>query len=179
MDRYELDQLMRDFQQGDEHAFEILYNQTRKGLFSFIYSICKNYHTSEDIMQTTYIKVRNAISSYQVGGNALAWIFTIARNLTINEINRKKREITSDFQTENLGGTYTLDDKIQSPIFQIMDKVLSQDEQQLITLHLISGFKHREIAEMCDKPLGTVLWAYRNALNKLKKYLEKEGKDEI
>ncbi len=178
MDRYELDRLMQLFQQGDETAFEEIYNQTKKGLFSFILSICKNYHTAEDIMQNTYIRVRNSITSYQIGGNPLAWIFTIGRNLTINELNRQKREVFSDFSDGNIGGQYVLDDQLQSPIFAKMAKVLSEDELQLVTLHLISGFKHREIAEMCNKPLGTVLWAYRNALNKVKKVLEKEGNGE-
>lgn len=179
MDRYELDALMQKFQKGDEHAFEKIYLETKKGLFSFILSICKNYHTAEDLMQNTYIRVRDAINTYQPGGNALAWLYTIARNLTINELKRNKHEISSDFQLEQLSGSYNMDDSHNSPIFDIMDKVLSPDEKQLVTLHLISGFKHREIAEMCDKPLGTVLWGYRNALKKLKKYLETEGKNEL
>lgn len=178
MDRYELDRLMQLFQQGDETAFEEIYNQTKKGLFSFILSICKNYHTAEDVMQNTYIRVRNSITSYQIGGNPLAWIYTIGRNLTINELNKQKREVFSDFTDGKFGGEYTLEDKLQSPVIATMSKVLTEDELQLVTLHLISGFKHREIAEMCNKPLGTVLWAYRNALNKVKKQLEKERKDE-
>lgn len=59
-----------------------------------------------------------------------------------------------------------------------MNKVLSDGERQIVILHVVSGFKHREIAQMLDKPLGTVLWAYNNALAKLKKELEKEKADE-
>ncbi|MEG2687726.1 MAG: sigma factor, partial [Clostridia bacterium] len=85
MDRQQLDEKMLRLQNGDEKAFEEIYNETKKGLFSFILSICKNYHTAEDIMQTTYIRVRTAISTYQAGANALAWIYTIGKNLTLNE----------------------------------------------------------------------------------------------
>ena len=66
-----------------------------------------------------------------------------------------------------------------SPIIAVMNKVLGDEERQIVTLHVIAGFKHREIAEMLDKPLGTVLWAYNNALAKMKKQLEKEMRDEI
>ncbi|MEG2540591.1 MAG: RNA polymerase sigma factor [Clostridia bacterium] len=180
MDRQQLDEKMLRLQNGDEKAFEEIYNETKKGLFSFILSICKNYHTAEDIMQTTYIRVRTAISTYQAGANALAWIYTIGKNLTLNEISKRKREVFSDFEdNEKVFGTYDIDDKLSSPLIAIMNEVLNEQENQIVTLYLISGFKHREIAEMMDKPLGTVLWAYRNALLKIKKRLEKEGDYEI
>ncbi|MCQ2602684.1 MAG: RNA polymerase sigma factor [Clostridia bacterium] len=179
MDRKDLDQLMYNLQQGDESAFEKIYNETKNGLFSFILSICKNYHTAEDLMQNTYIRLRASIKSYETGANALAWIYTIAKNLTYNELNRRKREITTDFDdsTAVFGGSYEIDDKLPGPTIAIMRKVLNEQEFQIITLYLVAGFKHREIAEMLNKPIGTVLWAYRNALNKIKKELEKEGGD--
>lgn len=176
MDKIELDYKMLQLQKGDESAFEELFNETKKGLFSFILSICKNFHTAEDLMQTTYIKVRLSISSYRAGGNALAWIYTIAKNLTLNEIAKRKREICADVdQNEGLFGKYTLEEHLLSPVFATLAKVLNEEELQLVTLHIISGFKHREIAEFLSKPLGTVLWAYRNALTKVKKQIEKEG----
>ncbi|MEG1529548.1 MAG: RNA polymerase sigma factor, partial [Clostridia bacterium] len=116
----------------------------------------------------------------QAGANALAWIYTIGKNLTLNEISKRKREVFSDFEdNEKVFGTYDIDDKLSSPLIAIMNEVLNEQENQIVTLYLISGFKHREIAEMMDKPLGTVLWAYRNALLKIKKRLEKEGDYEI
>ena len=39
-----------------------------------------------------------------------------------------------------------------------MNRVLNETERQIVTLHVISGFKHREIAELLEKPVGTVLW---------------------
>lgn len=179
MDRKELDQLMFNLQQGDESAFEKIYNETKNGLFSFILSICKNYHTAEDLMQNTYIRLRASIKTYETGSNALAWIYTIAKNLTLNEISKQKREISTDFDDPQsvFGGSYNIEDKLQGPTIAIMRKVLSEQEFQIVTLYVVAGFKHREIADMLNKPIGTVLWAYRNALNKIKKELEKEGGD--
>lgn len=175
MDRKELDRQMTLLQQGDEGAFEVIYNETKRGLFSFILSICKNYHTAEDLMQNTYIKVRGSIGSYNPGSNALAWIFTIAKNLTLNELQKRKREVYSEFDTGSFDlGHYTIDDKTTSPLLDIILSTLNESESQIVLLHLVSGFKHREIAEMTKRPLGTILWAYRNAIKKLKKALEKE-----
>ena len=62
MTKQELDKKMLALQQGDENAFEDIYNDTKRGLFAFILSICRNYHTAEDMMQTAYIRLRTTIS---------------------------------------------------------------------------------------------------------------------
>lgn len=176
MDRITLDNLMLHIARGDEVAFEELYNQTKSGLYSFILSICKNHHLSEDVMQNTYIRIRLSANMYKAGSNTLAWIYTIAKNLTLNELNKQKHEMSIDFDDKGakIGGQYTIDDKVSSPLLNVMKKVLNESEAQIISLHLISGFKHREIAEMLDKPLGTVLWTYKNALNKIKNNYSEE-----
>ncbi len=178
MDKMELDKKMLQLQQGDEQAFEDIYNDTKRGLFAFILSICRNYHTAEDMMQTAYIKLRTTIGSYKAGSNAYAWLYTIAKNATLNELAKQSRETATDMQ-DGLAkyGTYTMDED-GSPVTQVMNKVLNETERQIVSLHAISGFKHREIAEMLEKPLGSVLWAYNNALAKIKKQLEKEAHDE-
>ena len=104
-------------------------------------------------------------------------IYTIAKNITFNELNKRKREISLDFDERGgkIGGQYTIDDSVSSPLLNIIKTELNPTEAQIISLHLISGFKHKEIADMLEKPLGTVLWAYRNALNKIKnKYKEED-----
>ncbi len=178
MTKQELDKLMLRLQRGDESAFEQIYNDTKRGLFAFIMSICRNYQTAEDMMQTAYIRLRTTISQYRAGSNAYAWLYTIAKNVTINEINRRKRESVTDTTSDDgRFGTYDMEEN-DSPVTRAMNKVLNDEERQIVTLHVISGFKHREIAETLEKPLGTVLWAYNNALAKIKKELQKEGEDE-
>jgi RNA polymerase sigma-70 factor (ECF subfamily) len=85
--------------------------------------------------------------------------------------------VSADFDEKgaSLGGQYTIDDNLSSPLLSIIKNELNESEAQIITLHLVSGFKHREIADMLGKPLGTVLWTYKNALNKIKeKYKEED-----
>lgn len=176
MDKKELDKYMILFRAGDESAFEVIYEETRRGLFAFVLSVCKNYHLAEDVVQSTYIKIRAAIGSYQPGSNALAWMFTIAKNLTLNELQKRKREVSTDFTAATGAeyGHYTMDENLGSNLLDVVVKNLSPSEAQIVLLHLVNGYKHREIAEMTKKPLGTVLWSYRNALAKLKKILGEE-----
>lgn len=178
MTKQELDKKMLRLQQGDESAFEEIYNETRRGLFAFVLSICRNYHTAEDMMQSAYVKLRTTVASYKAGSNAYAWLYTIAKNATLNEINKMKRETATDMEeSDSLAGTYTMDSD-GSPVTAAMNRVLNDSERQIVTLHTVVGFKHREIAEMLDKPLGSVLWTYNNALSKVKKQLEKEVRED-
>lgn len=175
MTRQELNDKMLALQQGDESAFEDIYNDTKRGLFAFIFSICRDYQTAEDMMQTAYVRLRTTIASYQAGGNAYAWLYTIAKNATLTELARRKREISSDaFDNEEQFGSYTLEER-DSPTITVMSRVLNDVERQIVSLHVISGFKHREIAEMLQKSLGSVLWTYNNSLSKLKKALQREN----
>lgn len=178
MTKQEFDKKMLRLQKGDETAFEEIYLETNRGLFAFILSICKNYHTAEDMMQTAYIRLRTTIASYRAGSNAYAWLYTIAKNATLNEIARQKREAPADMdEGQERYGAYTINED-GSPVTAVMNRALNDVERQIVTLHVVAGFKHREIAEMLSKPLGTVLWTYNNALAKMKKELEKEGADE-
>lgn len=178
MTKQEFDKKMLLLQQGDENAFEQIYEETQRGLFAFILSICRNYHTAEDLMQTTYIRLRSTVASYKAGANAYAWLYTIAKNVTLNEMNRQKREMAIDMD-ENAAqfGSYTMNEE-KSPVTAIMNKVLNENERQVVSLH-VSGFKHREIAQMLEKPVGTVLWTYSNALAKMRRELQKEEDNEF
>ena len=49
---------------------------------------------------------------------------------------------------------------------------LADQERQIVILHAVTGFKHREIAAVLELPLATVLSKYRRALQKLKTKLE-------
>ena len=52
---------------------------------------------------------------------------------------------------------------------------LTEEEREIVVLHVFWGYRHREIAERLSLPLGTVTWKYSAALKKLEKYEEEQG----
>ncbi len=173
MDKRELDLCLQEVAKGDESAFERLYNGTVKGIFAFLYGFCNNYHTAEDLTQTVYLKVKTNISKYKPGTDARAWLFQIAKYTALNEIKKLGREVvTSDDRTAgSQAQSYEMND---SPVFEAINTVLDDKERQIVILHVLWGFKHREIADMLSLALGTVLWKYNTAIKKLQNKL-KEG----
>ena len=169
-DSYTLESALNALKFGDNKAFEFIYNETKRAVFYCAFSILKDKSLAEDIMHNTYIKVKQYCSSYQKGTKPLAWITTIARNLSINEHNKRKREIYTDFSENNQHGEYTISDN--KLILESAFKHLKERERQIVIMHVLGGLKHRELAEIFNMPLGTVLFKYNASLKKLRKHIE-------
>lgn len=173
MDKKELDLCLQEVAKGDNAAFEKLYAETRKGIFAFLYGFCDNYHTAEDLTQTVYLKVKANVSKYKAGTDARAWLFQVAKYTALNDLKKGRREtVATEEQTARLEArSYEMKD---SPVFDAINSVLDDKERQIVIMHVLWGFKHRETAEMLSMALGTVLWKYNAAIKKLQNKL-KEG----
>lgn len=160
---------------GDTNAMHDLYHATHVDIYGFALSIVKHHADAEDIMQEAYIKIYSAAPTYQPMGKPMAWVFTIVRNLAYTKL-RDKKNAHLPIEEE-----LDLDlDPICSPHASVEDKlllkaamtVLSDEERQIIMLHIVSGLKHREISELLELNLSTVLSKYHRGLKKMKQQLK-------
>ena len=128
-------------------------------------------------MQNTYVRAYATIASYTPGTNPRNWLLTIAKNLALSEVKKRSREISYDFNDENVEtqGVYDLNPNLDTPIIDLANRVLNEGEMNIVLLYAIGGYKHREIAEMLNLPLGTVTSKYNAALKKIRIAYEKEN----
>lgn len=171
----ELEEAMLSLQKGDSSALETIYNLTYRGVFSFVFPIMKDYMAAEDILQSTYISVYEKIEQYKPGTNALNWILTMAKNMALNEYNKNKRSVDYDYDAEQPtpSSLYSFDESLDTPTIELASEILSEEDFKILLMYVVGGYKHREIADMLNIPLGTVTWKYKAALDKLKIELEK------
>lgn len=172
MNTKELNKLMSEIQSGDENAFTTFYQNTYKGVFSFVYSYVKNWHTSEDILQETYIKVKLNADKFKAGTNSSAWLLQIAKNTCIDYLRKQESKPTEEIKDYN--ANYSLDVAGSMYMHDLLNKYLDDVDRQIVLLHVIEGYKNREIAKILDIPLGTVLWRYNKALKILKDKIKEE-----
>jgi len=170
MDKKALEALILKTSGDDNAAFEELYCLMKSSIFSFAYSICKDFHTAEDILQDTFIKIKLYASSYLVNTNPKAWMLTITKHIALNKMRSIKYILPLD--SEDYINISYKDDKTTEVDNRILIEqllcVLNDNERQIVCLHAISDMKHADIAKILDKPYGTVLWTYSNAMKKLK-----------
>ena len=129
----------------------------------FALRLTANQDDAEDLFQETTLRVLNNQDKFKENTNFRAWIYTVMRNLFINDYRKLVRTQTFIDRTENL---YHLnipqDSGFDSPseslsIKEITDSINQLDEaySSLFNMHL-EGYKYEEIAKEKNLPLGTV-----------------------
>lgn len=174
MNKREINTVLLKTAQGDNDAFERLYTETRKGVYAFLYSYFNNRADCEDAVQTVYLKIKQSISSYRPGSNGLAWILQIAKNTALNELRasaHREKQLSEFPVREELPPDGI---ELKTSLSSVMKQVLDEEEQRILILHILWGYKHKEIAQLIGCPIGTVTSKYKRAADKMKKAWKEE-----
>ena len=154
---------------GDRDALAALYERTHTAIYAFILSILKDKHRADDVFQDVYLKVYENAASYQVKGKPMAWMITIAKNQCLMQL----RKVKAEDSLEDVEELWTTNPDVEERILlEAAFKQISDEERNIIVLHVLSGLKHREIAQILELPLPTVLSKYHRTIKKLKGLLE-------
>lgn len=159
------------FQSGNDDIFYELYEELKTPVYTIVFRILYDEQLSEDVMQETFIRVYRTLSSNTTEiKNPRAWIFQIARNLAI-DYKRKQIEL-QELSDDLFDAKWSLESSVSTRIdIEIALLQLSLEDREIVTLHLNANLKFREIAELLDRPIGTVLWRYRKAIQTVKEIL--------
>ena len=166
-----LDKLMKNLANGDESAFEEIYDKTQKTVYYIALSVVKERGLAEDVMQTVYLNVLKNAKQYRAGTNAAAWIARITRNESLNLIKKRGRVFYMDERVNpRVFGTGQADD--YGLLIDHARRILPEDEFAILMLVAAAGYKRREIAEMLEMPLSTVTWKFNQATEKMRSSLK-------
>jgi RNA polymerase sigma-70 factor (ECF subfamily) len=83
--------LMLRVKQGDAGAFAELVDKYKQPVMNFVYRMLRDMTEAEDLAQNVFIQVYKSALRYEVSSKFSTWLFTIARNLCLNEIRRRSR----------------------------------------------------------------------------------------
>ena len=167
-----MQEIVKQLKNDNLDMFDEFYDLTKNQVYVTILSVVKNKMTAEDIMQDTYLRFLNNIHKYKENTNVVAFIVTIARNLAINYYNKHKKEEFHDFSLyEDTYVNETEDNKLLDLVYQ----TLEGKELDVFIMHVIDDLKHKEIAKIMKKPLGTTTWLYNKAVKKMKEKVGEEN----
>lgn len=173
MNKREIDDALNKIARGDNDALGRLYTETRRGVYAFLFSYFNNKEDCEDAMQTTFLKVKQNAAQYS-SGNGLAWILQIAKNVALNELRAKTNREKLQAEAAKNRSAVVAEPHVGGTLMDIMKKVLDEDEQRIVVLHAVAGYKHKEIAKFLNCPVGTVTSKYKRAADRLKSAYEEE-----
>jgi RNA polymerase sigma-70 factor (ECF subfamily) len=179
--------LTRKYPQGDEKSLEVLILTYLKPIYSFVYRYVGNEQDAEDITQEVFVRVWRNLKKFDQNKSFKTWIFSIAKNASLDYLKKKKAIPFSAFDTEEGGNrlTDTLADPSPLPqellekagmakILNVAMERLSPQYRMVLFLRYNDHFNFREIVESTGEPLHTIKSRHRRALIKLKELLTDE-----
>lgn len=138
-------------------------------------------------MQETFSKVLLALPRYREENHFKSWLFRIGRNEAIEIIRRRRRTVVAEAPEECLGADPLIDRQPaarevmeQKERLQSLDKAIAQlpdTEREVLALRLQGDLPFKEIAQVIDVPIGTVLARMHRAKKRLKPLLESESNE--
>ncbi|MBQ9080354.1 MAG: RNA polymerase sigma factor [Clostridia bacterium] len=159
------DNALRRLASGDMSALEDIYSKLGRRIYMLALSVLRDTHSAEDIMQDTFVRLAAEAHAYRHGSNAIAFILTVTRNLSINLLNRRRRECPTEYVPD-------VSDDTDAPCLTALEalSLLDETERQIVVLKLDGGMRHKQIAELIGISTAACQKRYRRALEKLKPY---------
>lgn len=176
-------QAISAYQGGDVEGFNVIYRKYKDRLYWFIYKYLKDEELTKDILQDTFLRVVRFANGYKPNQKFTTWLFTIAKNLSLSEIQRQhaeKRdaiELSKDAEHEDFRPLQIKDPKpnphqsleSKATVSNILDRVDSVKKPYRESLQMVAGgFEYGEISQALGIKMNTVksrIYRGRQCLN--------------
>lgn len=185
-------ELMLRVKQGDAHAFEELVEKYKQPVMNLLYRTLRDATEAEDLAQNVFVQVFKSADRYRVEAKFSTWLFTITRNLCLNEIRRRSRhpaeslEAASEPHEESPARQFEDPKSTSAPEQLLRDELTNKVEEALaglpenqrtaILLFKEKDMSYEEISQILDCSLSatkSLIHRGREALKqRLKPYLK-------
>lgn len=161
--------------EGDVESFRELVQRYQKPVIRMIKNLIDDHHICEDIAQDVFFTAYKKINSYDPGrSNFSTWLFTIARNKSINVV-KKKRFYSINSLPENSDSSAPTDTLIQQEFSEQLDKALQNLPAKQKTAFILAEFEklpYKQIAQIEGVRVGTIKSRINRAKKKLRSTLK-------
>jgi len=140
--------LMMRVKQGDGTAFAELVDKYKQPVMNLVYRMLRDLTEAEDLAQNVFLQVHKSAHRYEVASKFSTWLFTIARNLCLNEIRRRSRHPSEPLDLPH-------PDQADQPWRQFEDQKTFSPPQSLL---------HEELEEKIDQALAELPENQRTAI---------------
>ncbi|MCA9298213.1 MAG: sigma-70 family RNA polymerase sigma factor [Phycisphaerales bacterium] len=166
---------------GDDRAWSELVERYARRVFALARSRCRDAELAEEITQSVFVTVAEKLGKgeYQEQGKFEAWLFRVTMNRVRDEIRRANRQAIP-VAPEILNGRARADASGDGDALEALRRAmasLSDPDRDIIELRHHGQLSFRQIADLLDEPLGTLLARHHRALKKLKDLLQAGGID--
>lgn len=162
---------------GDDSAFAELYDACADRLYRFAAARLGSADAAADVVQTAFMRAVKSRRKFRRVENPSAYMFQIVRNEVIRAASAPgwKAEYASP---EGLAASAEGETTDGAEALATALRRLDEDDREIVELKSYSGLTFAEIAELTQRPPGTIATRYRRALESLRSWLAKEFSQE-
>ncbi|MCI8352730.1 MAG: sigma-70 family RNA polymerase sigma factor [Clostridia bacterium] len=167
IDKVKLHELMKKQISGEQVEKELYQNYSNL-VYKIAFSILKNKESAEDVMQNVFTKIVEMPKEKLPKEKEATWLYTVTKNEAISYIRKNQKEVCLEEIYEFIDEDTNIEDVIEKEDYQNLIRGLDKEEQEIISLKVLSKLKFRQIAILLNMPIGTVQWKYYRAVKALK-----------
>ena len=169
--------LLEDCKRGDRQALGSLVRRYERPVYNAAFRMLGNPDEAADVTQTVFLKVFGHLDRFDPKYKFFSWIYRIAVNESINQLNRRKRQeplaeniVSSERGPDSMVEAGRLSDQLQDALM-----ALTEDHRAVIVLRHFNECSYRQISEILEVPEKTVKSRLFSARQKMKDKLEQDG----
>ncbi len=174
--------LLKLIVQREPDALARLYDRYAPRALGLAFRILRDRDLAEQVIQDAFWKVWEHAAEFEpTRGSFSTWLFTIVRNLSIDQLRRRKDETSLDdedrapaleAQLTSVDVSETVSRQLSSEEIRAAMQALPEAQRRVLEMSYFQGLTRREIAEKLDEPLGTIHTRARLGLEKLGQMLQ-------
>ncbi|MBQ7700170.1 MAG: RNA polymerase sigma factor [Clostridia bacterium] len=162
---------------GDDEGLVLLVRDYKDGLIMYLYGICKNIHTAEDLCEDTFVRLVTKKPKYTGKASFKTWLYTIGRNVAYSEMRKAHVHVSAD--ELEIPDDMTLEERYETDerraAVRRLAGYLKPAQREAVWLTYFEGMTVKETARIMKKNEGAVSLLLFRAKKELKKMLEREG----
>ncbi len=170
IDEEKLIRLLRD-EKTCNMAFTQLVNEYKEQLYWQIRRMVLSHDDANDVLQNTFIKAWQGLSSFRADSKLSTWLFRIANNETLNWLNKNKNtthldegglSVAAQLESDPYFDGDETDRQLQEAIAQLPDK-----QRQVFLLKYYDEMKYEDMSQMLETSVGALKASYHHAVKKI------------
>ncbi len=169
---------IKGMQQGRRPAYERVICDNYEAVYLFLAYLCGDSALAEDLTQDTFVSAWGQIESFKGRASIATWLHRIAYNKFIDATRRTSRDVRAGKVLIDNNGHREGESPIESLardentrlLYEAIES-LDPKDRAVIVLRYIEGFRYSQVAEILDRPVGTVKWQVGRTLGELRTLL--------
>ncbi len=168
MERMHLKPIFTLIKENQKEGLELLYKQYFQFMYGVAFSVVKNEQDSYDIVQNVMLKLLDLKEERFPQKGEVSWLYRVVKNEALMLIRKERKNVDSDPIIEQGALDSNIEAFVDMDAYYTMIEGLKEKEKEIVTLKVLGGLSHKEIAQIMGKPKGTVQWLYNASIKKLR-----------